>query len=75
MSGLKHLGVGLGWVWLGDGSKPEADQVITVAIGACRGHMRMQCVETGERGNWKTFGHSVLQFYFNKVGYVYQVFW
>ena len=24
-TGLKHLGVGLGWAQLGDGSEPEAD--------------------------------------------------
>ena len=29
VSGLKHPGVRPGWAWLRDGSKPEADQVIT----------------------------------------------
>ena len=32
-SGLKHLGVGLGWVWLRDGSEPEADRVMTISLG------------------------------------------
>ena len=34
-SGLKHPGVGWGWAWLGDGSEPEADQVITVRWLTC----------------------------------------
>ena len=30
-SGLKHPGVGPDWAWLGDGSEPKADRVITVS--------------------------------------------
>ena len=29
-SGLKHLGVRLDWVQLGDGSEPKADRVLTL---------------------------------------------
>ena len=33
VTGLKHLGVGPGWAWLGDRSEPEADRVITEPQG------------------------------------------
>ena len=33
VTGLKHPGVGPGWVRLGDRSKPEVDQVITDPVG------------------------------------------
>ena len=48
-SGLKHLGVGPGWVWLGDRSKPEVDRVITDPMcGPMQPHVRIHmtpCVD------------------------------
>ena len=40
MTRLKHPGVGLGWAWLGDGSEPEEDRVITKAP---RQHVTKDC--------------------------------
>ena len=58
-TGLKHLGVGLGWVRLGDGSEPEADRVIT----ACTiGDDDPTC---GEH-NTEFISYSILQLFWGK---------
>ena len=46
--GLKHPGNGPDWARLGDGSEPEADQVITQVQGAEICHGGLLCGDAGE---------------------------